>query len=574
MLNAPIILMHLLPHTVRSSRSYQRTMKWLFLGLNIPAFALNCIDIEFFKFTNKRSTVDLFSMLGYGDDMQNLIPAFFSDYWHIILIFILLSVLTIVSYRTTKIDQTKVVLDRSYLIKHGCLMLVAGCFFFLLARNGFQTQRADIITASKYEHSENTSIVLNTTYTVIKTWGKNPLEEKKYFAHEEIDTLFRPIKHFNENSGIQQKTNVVVLILESFSQEYIGFLNGSDTTYTPFLDSLFAKSLVFKNAFANGTRSIEALPSVLAGIPSLMSSPYISSSYSNNGINSLASILREEGYQTSFFHGATNGSMAFDRFCSISGVEKYYGRSEYNNEADFNGSWGIHDEEFLSFFADELGKHQEPFLSGLFTISSHHPFILPKKHEGKFDGPTPMHKTVRYTDYAVKQFFEKAKNEKWFDNTLFVITADHTFHSANNYYHSKVGRYDIPIVFYHNKGALPELRTELTQQIDIFPSVLDYLGYNKPFYAFGNSVFDNDPSNNFWISSLDDVVQYTKDDYVLQFGDETCMNLYNFKQDSLLKKNLISDKPLITSQLEKNLKAVWQTYSNDLIRNKTTVFQH
>ena len=196
--------------------------------------------------------------------------------------------------------------------------------------------------------------------------------------------------------------------------------------YTPFLDSLMGHSKSFTYAIANGRKSIDGLPSVISSIPSL-GVPYFLSPYSGNRINSLASLLGAEGYHTSFFHGAPNGSMGFNAFMNLAGVDHYYGMDEYGNADDFDGLWGIWDEPFLQFYADKLNTFPEPFMSSFFSVSSHHPFEIPDEYEDRFEGgPLPIHRCIQYTDFALKRFFEKASTMPWYKNTLFVITADHT----------------------------------------------------------------------------------------------------------------------------------------------------
>ena len=161
------------------------------------------------------------------------------------------------------------------------------------------------------------------------------------------------------------KKNVFVIILESFSSEHIGALThqigNKNTDFTPFLDSLAEKSLVFEG-FANGKRSIEGIPAILASLPTWMTEDFITSQYSSNKFNSLASILKAEGYNTSFFHGGKNGTMGFDAFSKSAGFEFYYGKNEYPDQSDFDGSWGISDEPYLQYIAKTLNTTPEPFL--------------------------------------------------------------------------------------------------------------------------------------------------------------------------------------------------------------------
>src|SRR5690606_39267322 len=131
---------------------------------------------------------------------------------------------------------------------------------------------------------------------------------------------------------------------------------GDGVSYTPFLDSLAGEGMSFTNSYANGLRSAEGLRAIFSGIPSLMAEPFTTSVYSTNKITSIPGLLKTQRYHTSFSHGATNGSMSFDVFTRSAGVDHYYGRTEYNNDKDYDGNWGIYDEPFLQYFEQGLNN--------------------------------------------------------------------------------------------------------------------------------------------------------------------------------------------------------------------------
>src|SRR5690606_24927473 len=159
------------------------------------------------------------------------------------------------------------------------------------------------------------------------------LKEIGYYASiAETERYFNPVKESAPQHILPDSTNVVIIILESFGKEFIGFYSG-EKTYTPFLDSLLGQSLTFTGGFANGKKSIEAVPSIFASIPSLQDNPYISSQYNSNRIIGLPELLKEHGYTSAFYHGATNGSMRFDSFAQFIGFDHYVGKKEYGNEA-------------------------------------------------------------------------------------------------------------------------------------------------------------------------------------------------------------------------------------------------
>src|SRR5690606_15915248 len=151
---------------------------------------------------------------------------------------------------------------------------------------------------------------------------------------------------------------------------------------------------VFSRGYANGRKSIDALPSSVAGIPS-SETPFVLSHYSGNNINSLASVLKNHHYYSAFIHVAPNGSLGFSAFVLQSGFDSYIGMTEYGNKKDFDGHWGIWDEPFLQFMANGINDLKQPFLASAFTLSSHHPFKIPSEYEGVFPkGDIPIHQCV------------------------------------------------------------------------------------------------------------------------------------------------------------------------------------
>lgn len=328
--------------------------------------------------------------------------------------------------------------------------------------------------------------------------------------------------------------------------------------------------MVFKG-YANGKRSIEGIPAILASLPTLMNFDYITSIYSGNKINSISGLLKEKGYSSAFYHGGTNGTMSFDAFVKIAGFEKYYGRTEYNNENDFDGKWGIFDEEFFQFAAENINQTQQPFFATIFSLSSHHPYSIPEKYKNKFcKGNLEIHESIMYADYALKQFFKTASAMPWFKNTLFVFTADHTSETYYPQYQTNAGNYAIPIIFYKPGSNLTGIQTDIAQQTDIMPTILNYLNFEKNFIAFGTNLLDT-TSYHFSISYLNGIYQLIKDNYVLQFDGNKSTALYNLKTDSLLHDNLINSEETIKTELENFTKAIIQQYNSRLINNELII---
>ncbi len=568
--NFLFIILYLLPFAFREKNGYRNLLKWLFISVNSIAIFSNCVDLTYFQYTLKRTNATVFNFFGgaIGNDLAHLLPVFLIDYWYIFIIGGIFIYLIFYFYK--KIENSIFLNWTNSEYKLQSIIFIVGVSLAIIAyRGGFQLKPISSVTAGEYATVKYIPLVLNTPFTILKTLDVEtikPSNSWKITNETELKNLYNPI-HKAQSNGLK-KLNVVVIALESFSKEYIGALNNRKTGYTPFLDSLIGESLTFTNAFANGKTSIDGIPAIVSAIPTWMYEPYITSVYGTNQINSLANTLKKEGYYTAFFHGGTNGTMGFDAFCNVAGYDNYFGRTEYNNEKDFDGNWGIWDEEFMQYTANTINKKPQPFFATLFTLSSHHPYLIPDRYKGKFkEGALPIERSISYTDFALKIFFESAKKMPWFNNTLFVLCADHTGVSTDPFYTNKVGNYAIPIIYYMPNSTLKGRDSTTTQQIDIMPSVLDYLNYPSPYFSFGNSVFDT-TVQHFAVTYNNNVYQFMQNDYVLQFDGDKASDLYNYKNDSLLKNDLLAKETGIAKKMENTIKAVIQTYQQSLINNK------
>lgn len=540
-------------------------LKILFHLSNTIAIILSCLDLEYYKFTFKRTTADLFQTSGIENDIVNLLPTFFLDYWYVVLIAVILFLISIKLYRKTEQLSIKWPGFPIYL----CFLLPAFGLITLGNRGGYQYKPLGVIQAGKYADAPAIPIVLNTPFTIIKSFNEKEISALNYFSESELASIYSPLQSIKGDS-IPKKMNVVLIIAESFSKEYIGALNNYEG-YTPYLDELIDKSLVFEHCFANGKKSIEGLPAILSGIPTLMNTSYISSKYSSNKINSLGNFLSNKGYETIFYHGGENGTMGFNAFTTIAGINDYVGRDQYPYDGDYDGNWGVFDEPFLQFCIEDLNRRKKPFFASIFTLSSHHPYTVPEKYKGKFkQGPLPILESVGYADYSINRFFESAKKQAWFSNTLFIITADHTSQSFKPIYNNRVGMYAVPLIFYAPGKISHKMSSTTSQQADIFPSVIDFLGYDTEIVSFGQSLFDATKSS-FSVSFLNGVFQLIEGDFCLHFDGEKTVRFYNRAKDPHLQTNLVNESPLEMKAMERKLKAILQQYNNRILTNQLTV---
>ena len=562
-LNSIFIVMLVFPTRKRETKAYQKILKILFIGFNSFALLLNLTDVVNVQFTGKRMTADIVSFLLQGEDAKHVGGDFIKDYWSLIVIFVILVYL--ISRGFNFIQNNQFFLHRSKIKWQAYVISFIALGFTVLAmRGGTQLRPIKNIHASYYGQGKYVPLILNAPFSIISTIGEKGLREKTYFENNEATNYFNAEQTFVSNS-INNK-NIVLIILESYSREYIGAYNDFEG-YTPFLDSLMNHSIVCENAYANGKKSIEGIPAIISGIPALSDKPYILSQYGSQKGNSIASVLRDQGYNSSFYHGGHPGTMGFDAYAEIAGFDTYVDLSDYpNKKEDYDGKWGIFDEPFLQFYKTELDAKEQPFFSTFFSLSSHHPYKIPEEHKGEFPvGEIPIHETIGYSDYALKLFFEKAKESDWYTNTLFIITADHTFKSTHKQYQNSNGLYAVPLIFYNPNDRIGSVINKVCQQADILPSIIDFLKIDTSIVSFGNSVW---AETGFAVNYLNNIYQYFEDGYLLQFNGIESLALYRVETDSLLINNLLLVQTDLKLKMENKLKAYIQEYNRRMINNK------
>lgn len=578
--NALYVLLVLLPLHLKENRGFHRVCKWLFMVTNGVATAMNLCDAVYFRYTMRRTTTTVFQEFSNEGNLGSIIGTEFVNHWYLVLLFIVLMLFLWKCYLTSSLHQLVTIRWRYYAMQTlSLLVFVPLCIAGM--RGGFTTAVRPITISNANQYASrptDAALVLNTPFALIRTIGKDVFNVPRYYSKEELEAIYTPIHPAPSQPSAfhsaHSPKNVVVLIVESFGREYIGALNknlddGRYQGFTPCVDSLISHSTTFRYSFCNGRKSIDGMPSILSAIPMFVE-PFILTPASMNDFTGLAGILADEGYQTAFFHGAQNGSMGFQAFARKTGFQHYYGRTEYeaaHGTSDFDGTWAIWDEPFLQYYAEEMGHMKQPFMTAVFTASSHHPFAIPDKYRQQFaEGELEIHKCIRYTDMAIGRFFETARRQPWFKNTLFVLTSDHTNMSNHAEYQTDLGGFCSPIVIYDPESPVGDMQDKVAQQTDILPTVLGLLGYQKPYFAFGIDLL-NTPAEDTWaVNYLNGIYQYVRYGYVLQFDGQRTTAAYALS-DSLMQHNLLhetltdSDSARFTlTKMERQLKAIIQQY--------------
>lgn len=559
----------LLPLHFKEREQYYKVIRWVLIVCCSIGIVMNLADTVYYQFSGKRTTISVFKEFANETNLGQIIFKEIINSWYITLLGILLIAFLVKTIRRPKTIVFNHTL--SYYIVRTLSFLLMGTLSVVGMRGGWTSSHPITLSnANQYVNRPVEAVaVLNTPFCFVRTLDKKQMETPKYYSEEELNRRFSGVITPDSNAVFTPK-NVVVFILESFGTEYIGALNKDKpnfVSYTPFLDSLIEESLTFTYSFANGRKSIDAMPSILSGIPMFVENFVLTPTLINKNVSGLAEELAKKGYYSAFFHGADNSSMGFKSYSRSIGYTDYFGLTEFNQEPEFGGMtkfdgiWAIWDEDYLQYFCHKMGSFQQPFVSSIFTASSHHPFAIPKWCEGKFqEGTLPIHKCIRYSDNGLRLFFEKAKQQDWFNNTLFVFTADHTNQSEYPEYQTEVGKFRVPIIFYDPSGKLKGERNCIAQQTDILPTILGYLGYDKPFICFGQNLLTTKDEDTFAANYINGIFQYIKGDYVVHFDGNELMAMYNYKTDTGLKENLKDRYPDIAYSLTEELKAVIQQY--------------
>lgn len=570
--NAVFILLSVVPLHLREKRWWQAMMYWYYVVVNaLLLVAVNIADAIYFRYTQKRFSADEIFFADNDNSLQ-LVLKFAAENWYMVLVGVALIALLVVGYRRrAKVEQ----------IFNGVWYYATGLVVMLMAvglaiggvRGGFtkMTRPITISNATLYTaDNARATMILSNPFSILRTISSSgKLHYEKYFDAETLATIYSPEHYPSEQTSATELTgrNVVLFIMESFSAEHSALLrpdlyeNEEQKGYTPFLDSLMRQSYTFYNMYANGKRSIQALPAVWSSIPSFKS-PFVLMPQALAETHSLPAILKDKGYETMFFCGSDHGSMGFGAYARQTGIENLYSRQDYekvHGTGDFDGYWGIWDEKFLNYMGEVLSEQKQPFFSTMFTLTSHHPFVVPEEYEGKYPkGHTPNHQCVGYVDDAFRKFFAKHENDEWFRNSIFVFVADHvSSEKMTEVFRRSPGDYHIFGFMYAPDSALFGEHRQVVSQIDIMPTLLGLMGNAEPYFAFGRDIFNEHTDEPFAANYDNNAFQAITGNRLIRFDEKSVTGVYAI--DDIMHDNNLKDREPAEG-VEQRLKALIQSY--------------
>jgi len=545
----------------------------LMLLVNSVLIFINVADFGYFAATHRRISYEPFAISG---DIFSYLPSLMGT--HYILSIISLVLIFLFCFLGWKyIKQTKSRLtDTENLASRLISLVLIILLSVIFIRGGFQLKPIRPADAFISDNSTAGYLVLNSTFCVILSAVQDDINDYEFMPGDKAAEITREMfadrneKYVNSDyiflrknkpDGQPKRLNVVIFIMEGWSALYCGSITGKKT-YTPFFDSLASNGLLYTNFFASGQRSIEAVPSILVSVPSVFNSSIISSDAEINRFRGIGSVLKEFGYHSAFHHGARTGSMGFDGFTKIAGFNRYYGMEDFDDSTglSYDGVWGIYDEPYFIKTCETINGFREPFCSVIFSLSSHDPFKIPEDRVellSEFKDEPDAEKSIRYSDYSLRKFFEAASKEQWFGNTVFLITADHTFYSSRLDFYTQ---FHVPMLIYFPANIKPRLINKVSSHADILPTIIDLLNLNIMHSSMGISLLS--PKNErYCFEKLGSDYCIINDSLVLMNDFAKPYRLYNYLNDPGTKKNIVNELGDISADLNKKLQAFLQTSS-------------
>lgn len=374
--------------------------------------------------------------------------------------------------------------------------LILGVFFYFI-RGGLQSIPINISDAYFSKNIIVNDLTVNSNWNIIQSYFKSSrsINGNPYKKYSKKDYDLFVENYVNDSTSKvlpikilkDEQPNIVFILLESWSADIIESLGGLKSI-TPNFNKLEKQGLLFSNFYSNGWKSEQAVSSIFSSFPVF---PYISIIKETDKARKLPSINKSlKNYNSSFIFG---GQLSYGNIKGFLLNQKFDLVLDIDDFDYPRGRLGIHDEFMFDEFHLHLNKMKEPFFSTLFTLSSHSPYDFPFKHKFSFNSRhDPYVNSIAYTDSCLGVFFNKIKNEKWYDNTLFIIVSDHSHSTPINRRVAQKERFKIPMLWYGNvlhdkyKGVSNEI---LSSHIDITPTLLSQLNYKDDSKYFGNDIF-------------------------------------------------------------------------------------
>jgi phosphoglycerol transferase MdoB-like AlkP superfamily enzyme len=474
---------------------------WLLIFLII--FTINFGDTIYFPFVHRHISNEIYLI---GNDLEFILDI---GEEYILEVMIYLFSLIIISYLWFKILRIKIGRRDIALLKRILLSTLLLSLIFIGIRSKFDGKPFGISDAFIDGKVEIANLSLNGFFSIYRSSKR---EGFKYMESNEALKISKELisskdtEFVNSEFPFQRRfidlkddrPNVVILFIESLTSKYVDSFGDGNFSVTPFLDKLAKDGVSFKNFYANGQRSIEGVTSLLTGFPSISGIPNLGYGLELSNFSYLGDLAYKNGYRTLGMQSSKRSSFRIDQLFQLAGFHEFYGSEDMRDCIDFERDielpfGAVWDGNSLRFLSEKLKDENRPFLSLLFTASTHFPYRLPSDNFERYPhsdtGLNGYLNSLNYLDSELEKFFKRSEKEKWFENTIFIVTGDHTIGKGVNFKRESFEHFQIPLIIYSPKYLKSEIRDEVSSQIDILPTVMDLANLQSNFSSFGNSLF-------------------------------------------------------------------------------------
>lgn len=431
------------------------------------------------------------------------------------------------------------------------------------------------------ENNFSNELAGNGMYELFSAYRNNELNYEQFYPHlsdkEALEIVNHAllstqtskdpysIEHHISSNNPEKRLNVILISVESLSAEFMN-LFGSTRNITPNLDSLVKHSLVFTNLYATGTRTVRGLEALSLSIPPTPGQSIVRRP-NNEHLFSLATVFNQKGYESKFIYGGYGYFDNMNYFFENNGYTVIDRTALSSSEIDYENIWGVADENLFTLALREIDKTvqaKRPIFAHIMTTSNHRPYTYP---EGRIDIPSHTSRAgaVKYTDYAIGKFLQEASSKEWYDNTLFVITADHCASSAGKTA-LPIEKYKIPLLIFSSQMVTNKTENRLMSQIDIAPTLLGLLDFNYDSKFFGYDIFTLPLGEERAFLSTYQTLGFLKNDSLVILSPKKepvviAVANYTTTQPSILTKDM-------TSRIAKEAISWYQSASYEFRHNK------
>lgn len=574
--NAPFILMRFLPFNFTLRRGWRIAEMAVYTLANAALLIINIGDIAYFRFNGGRLRMDSFTGL-LNSETAGVALSFVGQYaW---VVGAMIAAIVLLLWLATRFKPQQIARSKS---RRWLLLLLAATATFLAMRFCIVGRPLSLHRAADMaDRPAEINVILNSPFAILRSTSKSqPMQTLTFFSDNADlkqlrNSLQQPSLPLDADSlkNAAAGKNIVLIVMEGGAQLWFDSLtilnDDPKRQLMPFLDSIASESMVFTNNICTSDRSQLGLAAILGGIPTVSVMDWAATSYAGLDIDAAPKLLGNMGYDTRFYIGtkpillhlgALARQMGFSRVYGIDDVDIPLNRQTTNH-------WGIYDHVMGQYLAETLTETSAPFFACWMTLDLHGPFELPDdwNTEGYRPTDSELERCVQYTDFSLRQFFDRARRQPWFNNTLFVITADHGCRDFSSgklntpYIYSH-----IPLIFYTPDNSIKPARLPrpTMAQFDTPAALLWLAGYDKPYVSMGTNPFD--PAKpHFGLLMRNEMLNVFSSDLAIQttLDGQRIVNTFDLTADPEMQSPLTPPYPAEADTMLQWLRALLQDYT-------------